>query len=148
MYSINERMVEDGFENPIKLNKPILINGKQVDTLEWSGDDLTVELFCQADTLAGSTAKSPQVVEFDSKKHIYLGEAMIISVNPEIDFRDFEQLRGMDIFKVMNLGRFLAMHSEASEESEPESSSDFTPENTQPQPEKSEQNHSSSSSKK
>ena len=130
MGTFDDRMVEEGYENPIKLRTPILINGDQRKELSWSADALTVDLFDQASKLASQGGVAFSTYEVDTKLHRLLGCAMIISVNPEIDFRDLDQVKGMDIFSIVRIGRFLALQSGISEEETSEDASDSTQANS------------------
>ena len=45
------------------------------------------------------------IMELDSALHMYLGMMAIIAVNPEIDVQDLERVKGMDVVKIVRIGR-------------------------------------------
>lgn len=123
----------------LKLNTPIVINGKKLKELAYDTDAITVGLFAEAEArkLKATTAKaggSAGAFELDYSLHLYLGMAAIIAVNPEIDVTDLERITGPDVMALMRIGRnFTTSRSAApSEESSSGEDSETTPEPSTP----------------
>lgn len=90
----------------LKLHNPIIINGKNVKNLSYDTNEITAQMFAEADTkkMIGNSMGA-KIAETDYSLHLYLGFAAIIAVNPEIDFTDLERMKGVDVSTVMRLGR-------------------------------------------
>lgn len=95
-------------DNPLKLKKPILINGHERKELRWT-DDITSEQFLEADSRAHGSRASIATAEMDTGFHFWLGVMMIVAANPEIDPKDLEQVKGRDIPSLMRIGRFFML---------------------------------------
>lgn len=127
----------------IKLINPIMINGKMTSNLDYDTEEITAAAFARAEsnkveqqTHKGNLAGA---VELDYSLHIYLGFAAVEAVNPEIDVKDLERVKGVDVMQFMMIGR--AFITGRSEESSPELSEDVsetTPEPFVPQQQRSE----------
>ena len=95
----------------LKLASPIKINGKTVGALAYDTDEITCDLFAQAEgqkvRATGGAAKGvmPGAVELDYTFHLYLGFAAVVAASPEIDFEDLKQLKGGDVMEAMKIGR-------------------------------------------
>lgn len=127
---------ERGFPNPLHLSNPILINGEKVDSLSWDADKLTVDLYGEACLRATKGSQDVKFMESDYNVHLWIGCALIIADNQPITFTDLENgLKGYDIHKVMNLGRFFMMRAVAPDESTSDEPSDGTQESSTPQSE-------------
>lgn len=123
----------------IHLSKPIDINGKQYSKLSYDCDEITPEMFNRASVLAASAGKQTgeanlSVMELDSSLHMYLGMMSIIVINPEIDIQDLKRVKGMDIVKIVRVGRnFITRSAEENlEENSSGGLSDGTPEPSTP----------------
>lgn len=123
----------------IHLSKPIEINGKQYSKLTYDCNEITAEMFNRASVLSASAGKQTgeanlSVMELDSSLHMYLGMMAIIGVNPEIDIQDLKRIKGMDIVKIVRVGRNFITGSveENLEESSLDELSDGTPEPSTP----------------
>lgn len=122
----------------IKLQNPIKVNGKTVEVLTYDINEITPAGFAEAEfkkaNASGSKgAPASAAVELDYSLHLYLGFAAIIAVNPEYDFNDLERVRGVDVMKVMKVGRnFIIASAEKSEDDKSENASETTPESTTP----------------
>lgn len=106
----------------INLANPITVNGKQVTELQYSTEDITGALFCEADSKRRFAAGTKNVsiapaAEFDYGLHLYLGFAACVAAAPEIDFTDLERIHGVDLVNVMEVGRNFIMKSEDSAQS-------------------------------
>lgn len=118
----------------IHLLKAIEINGKQYQNLTYDWDEITPGMFNRASALASAALKTGNanmsIMELDSSLHMYLGMMAIIAVNPEIDVQDLERVKGMDVIKIVRIGRNFISRSvvEDSEENNSDEPSDGTPE--------------------
>ncbi len=122
----------------LKLKNPILINGKTVSELSYDIDEITGELFAEADSkkMAASGSKSGNLsgaAELDYSFQLYLGYAAILAVNPEYDWSDLARIKGHDNMKVMRIGRAFIVGSAASEEDDSEEPTETTEKSSQPQ---------------
>ena len=110
----------------LTLKNPIKINGKSVGKLDYDINEITAQMFAEADAskmrASGSTGGNLSgAVELDYGLHLYLGFASIKAVNPEYDTADLERIHGYDVIEVMRIGRnFITSRSE--ESSNPDSS--------------------------
>lgn len=122
----------------LKLKNPIKINGADVAELTYDTNEITAQLFAEAESrrkvAAGSSSARTIVpaAEFDFGLHLYLGFASVIAVNPQYDFNDLERLHGRDVVEVMNIGRNFMLLSESSEENGSDEQSETMPEPTTP----------------
>lgn len=122
----------------IHLSKPIDINGKQYKELSYDWDEITAGMFNRASALATSSNRTGDtnlsVMELDSSLHMYLGMMAIIAINPEIDVQDLQRIKGMDIVKIVMIGRSFITRSVGgkSEENSSEEPSDGTLEPSTP----------------
>lgn len=125
---------EKTMRESIYLLKAIEINGKQYQNLSYDWDEITPGMFNKASALATSSMRSGNanmnIMELDSALHMYLGMMAIIAVNPEIDVQDLERVKGMDVVKIVRIGRNFISRSavESLEESNSDEPSDGTPE--------------------
>ena len=90
------------------LKNPIMITGKSISELSYDFDEITVELFGEAENkkfIANGAQPTSGVFETDYTMHLYLGMAAIIAVNPQIDFEELKSLKGQDVKAVMTIGR-------------------------------------------
>ena len=96
-------------KNVIKLDHPIKVTGKEVSELSFDYFEITNDLYLEAAMISsrvGSTVNSAAVRELNEALIFCLGKAAIIAVNPQISWADLEQLKGLDLLKVSNVGRF------------------------------------------
>lgn len=118
----------------IHLSKAIEINGKQYQNLTYDWDEITPGMFNRASALASAAIMTGNanmsIMELDSALHMYLGMMAIIAVNPEIDVQDLERVKGMDVVKIVRIGRNFISRSagEDLEENNSDEPSDGTPE--------------------
>lgn len=122
----------------LKLKKPLLINGANVTELEYDAEEITSQLFAEADNKKMQAASSKNgnmagAVELDYSFHLYLGFAAIIAVDHKITMEDLERIKGHDLKEVMKIGRNFILRSEESEESDLEAQSETTQEHLTPQ---------------
>lgn len=92
----------------IILRKPIMINGAEVKELTYDTSEITCAQFCEAEAArfaAGGNKPTLNVYEFDSGLHLYLGMMAVIAVNPHIDLKDLERIKGYDMIQLAQVGR-------------------------------------------
>lgn len=87
----------------LKLKKPLLVNGKEVNELTYDADEITIQEYKAANKRTLSYDMS--LAESDYYLHLQIGFAAIIAVNPEIDISDLERMKGQDLYKVSIVGR-------------------------------------------
>ena len=141
-----DAMRENNIPNPIVLSRPILINGSNVTELTWNADEITIDLFCEAEKQMQKNQVATTYLEGDYILHFYLGCALIIADNQPISFEDLKQIKGLDMMQVVKVGRFFISQSMVSEESSSEGSPGNTPGNTRPPSPKSDDGPSETSS--
>ena len=117
----------------ITLRKPIMINGAEVKELTYDESEITNEQFCEADAArfaASGNKPSMNVYEFDSGLHLYLGMMAVIAVNPHIDIKDLERIKGYDMIQFIRIGRNFILPGavEGSSQDSSEGASEITPE--------------------
>lgn len=94
----------------ITLNKPVLINGVQVAEMSYDTDEISGELYAQAEAhkMKASGSKGGNLagaVELDYSLHLYIGFAAVIAVNPSYTFEDMERIKGKSLTKFSKIGR-------------------------------------------
>ena len=106
----------------ITLNKPVLINGVQVAEMSYDTDEISGELYAQAEAhkMKASGSKGGNLagaVELDYSLHLYIGFAAVIAVNPSYTFEDMERIKGKSLTKFSKIGRgfFIGSGDEQSE---------------------------------
>lgn len=119
-------------EQTLTLRNPIMINGVSVKELKYDMDGINAQLFARADTLRQqnmdlSRPTATLGMEFDYQMHLYLGFAAIVAAsNNQIDFVDLENLHGIDITRVVGIGRNFTLGQDASAPSSSDGSSETT----------------------
>lgn len=123
--------------NKIILRNPIPINGKEVKELTYDTSKITSDQFCEIEIARiqksnGTSNVNP--IEFDHVFHFYLACAAVIAVNPEIDLKDLERLKGWDMIQMTRIGQgFTLTGSGGSAESGSVDASATTQEPSEPQ---------------
>lgn len=114
----------------LKLKNPVKINNVDVDTMTYDTEEITGDLFIQAEAkqknACGRNAPIVPAIELDYGLHLYMGFAAIIAVNSSYDFSDLERIKGEDLLNVMVIGRNFILRSE----SRPQNSTAKLPEDT------------------
>lgn len=105
----------------LKLDNPILINGKEFTEFKYDANEITAEQFSVACARSAALDKNKtitfKVKENDFGLQLYLGMMAIISVNPEIDVNDLERVKGFDVLKIQDIGwLFMLRRSEGTSE--------------------------------
>lgn len=132
--------------NTIHLHTPLMVNDRPRHELTYDPMAITVSQFCEAEghKFASSNGKvSMSTHECDHGMHLYLGMMAIIAVNPDIDIRDLERIKGYDLVQIVNIGRNFILRGAgaiASDQKQSESSSEPTPNITTPASETSDDN--------
>lgn len=103
----------------LKLANPIMVNNQQITELTYDTNEITGALFAEADIRRKVAAGTKNVaivpaVEFDFGLHPYMGFAAVIAINPQFDFSDLERIHGIDMMKLMEIGRNFLLKSEES----------------------------------
>lgn len=117
----------------IKLKTPLKVNGKDLTELKCDMDGVTVEGFIRAEALSNAKREnrgmSAPMTEVDYGFHLYLGFEGIMAADPSIDISDLERIKGGDIVKIMQAGRFFAIGADSGDsgESGSEAASENTP---------------------
>lgn len=98
----------------ITLVKPLLVNGKEIKTLNYDFEEIDIVTFKQAGAFAqrvpgSSMDGNVQIMENDYNYHLYLGFAAIVAVNPDITIRDLERIKGVDLNVIQAAGRNFTM---------------------------------------
>lgn len=103
----------------IELQNPIKIDGKDVKKLTYDTNEITPELFAEAEAKkqnAGRAAANRSgAMELDYALHLYLGMAAIIAVNQSYTFEDTARMKGRDVVTTMVIGRNFIMKPDASQ---------------------------------
>lgn len=99
--------------NKIKLQEPIIINGKQVQELTYDALQITAGQFSEACARSAAIDKNKsfsfKMRENDYSLHLYLGMMAIIAVNPEIDITDLERIKGFDVLAIADVGMLFTL---------------------------------------
>ena len=133
----------------ITLNKPVLINGVQVTEMSYDTDEISGELYAQAEAhkmkrisdkaygmlRVGGHSKGGNLagaVELDYSLHLYIGFAAVIAVNPSYTFEDMERIKGKSLTKFSKIGRGFFIGSGDSGADSSDEQSETTPEPSTP----------------
>lgn len=96
-------------QNIIKLDNPIKVTGKEVSELTYDYFEITNDLYLEAtmrSSRVGNTVNSAAVREMNEALALCFGKAAIIAVNPAITWEELNNLKGLDLLRVANVGRF------------------------------------------
>lgn len=130
-------------KNVIKLDNPIKVNGKDVSELTFDYFEITNDLYLEAamrSSRIGSTVNSATLRELNEPLLLFFGKAAVIAVNPSISWDDLNQLKGLDLLKVANVGRFfITGKRENSEQTHSAEQSEDIPSDSTQAPETSEE---------
>ena len=118
-------------KNTLKLANPIMVNNQQITELTYDTNEITGVLFAEADVRRKVAAGTKNVTivpaaEFDFGLHPYVGFAAVIAINPQFDFSDLERIHGIDMIKLMEIGRNFLLKSEASPQGNSDEQSETT----------------------
>lgn len=123
--------------NTIRLKNPININGVLVSTISYDTNEITAELYSEADARKKLAAGMKNVtispaVEVDFGLHLYVGLAAAIAVNPGYTFDDLARVKGTDVLEFADVGRGFLLRLDGSEENNSEEPSDGSAKHTTP----------------
>lgn len=96
-------------KNIIKLDNPIKVNNEELSQLTYDYFEITNDLYLEAtmrSSRVGNTVNSAAVRELNEALAFCFGKAAIIAVNTHISWEDLNQLKGLDLLRVSNVGRF------------------------------------------
>lgn len=96
-------------QNIIKLDNPIKVTGKEVSELSFDYLEITNDLYLEAtmrSSRVGNTVNFSSVRELNEALALCFGKAAIIAVNPAITWEELSHLKGFDLLRVANVGRF------------------------------------------
>lgn len=107
----------------IKLQKPILVDGERVSELTYDAGAITAEQFIEAEAYAANISANRQrpynkVAELDSGFHLALGMEAVIAANEGYTLEDLSRVRGMDLVRLMEIGRNFTMRSAEEDDAE------------------------------
>jgi hypothetical protein len=120
----------------IVLDNPVLIDGKPVNSFAYDANEITADLFMDAEALllkrrtrAGAAAVEAKL---DYGFQLCLGFAAIVAVNSGVAFEDLMRLKGNDVSLVRDVGRdfILGQSADGSGATSSESSSGTMPESS------------------
>ena len=129
----------------IHLKNPILINNQNVSEVSYDSNEITAQLYAEADAkkkiAAGmSNVSISPAVEFDFGLHLYMGFAAVIAVNPQYTFEDLARAKGPDVLRFSKVGRDFLLESDTSQEENSEKPSETTAQPSTPAPQTSNEN--------
>ena len=122
----------------IDVKKAIMIHDKKVQKLKYDTDEITSELFVEAESkkMKASGSKGGNLsgaMELDYGLHLYLGFASIIAVNSDYAFEDLERVQGPDLIQITKVGRNFLIASGVSADDSSDEQSETTPDASTPQ---------------
>lgn len=109
-------------QNVIKLDNPIKVSGKLLNELPFDYLEITNDLYLEAavrSSRVGSAVNASMVRETNEALIFCFGKAAIIAVNPSISWEDLEQIKGLDLLRVSNIGRFFITGKQVSSQQNP-----------------------------
>lgn len=125
----------------IRLSKPLLVNGEERTELLCDMEAITPEQFIKA--LAYSNAKrenegaAAPMSEIDYGFHLYLAFAGCVAADQTVDISDLERITGIDLVKLMGIGRFFTLGVDGPSQGSSDEPSESTPTSTPAAPTKS-----------
>lgn len=121
-------------QGTVKLINPIKIDGKNVKELTYDTNEITPELFAEAEAkkmaAAHAAANRSGAMELDYPLHLYLGLASVVAINPSYTFEDVARIKGRDCVELMVIGRNFIMKPESSPDDDSAELSEIMPEST------------------
>lgn len=99
------------------LDNPIKINGEMVEELTYDPQEITAEQFsiacAKSSALDKTQSVSFKIKENDNALQLYLGMMAVIAVNPKIDIKDLERIKGFDVLDLTNIGMLFMLRKSA-----------------------------------
>ena len=96
-------------KNTILLDNPIKINNETVSELTYDYFEITNDLYleaCMRSSRIGGSLNSSMTRETNEALHLCFGKAAILAVNPGYAWEDIDRIKGLDLLRVSNVGRF------------------------------------------
>ena len=93
----------------IKLDNPILINNVSVSELTYDYFEITTDLYLEAcirSSRIGGNINASMARETNEALLLCFGKAAILAVNPAYAWEDLDRVKGLDLLRVANVGRF------------------------------------------
>lgn len=116
----------------IELKKAIMIDGKEVSSLTYDTEKITIESYLKA--LSHATQKSGGItgvnIKLDAGAHLVLGMYAVIAENPQYDITDIERVSGSDIIQLVDVGMAFTIGREVSTTEPSEKQSEIMPKPT------------------
>ena len=94
-----------------ELKKPIMINGKEYEKLNYDFDEVTIEGLMDAMDefpMPASVVNYPVNPKYDAA----IAMAAVIAVNPGFDYDDLRRIKGVDAFNLQALGLNFILYPE------------------------------------
>lgn len=111
-----------------KFRKPIMIEERTVNELDYDEEEITVDLYGRA---CEQGAVPTSIKEINDKLHVMVFWAAVMAVNHEVEFTTLNQVKGIgDILAMGDIGRNFIIRSEGSKESSSEEPSENTQEDS------------------
>jgi hypothetical protein len=118
----------------ITLDNPIKIDGKKIETLTYDTNEITSELFAEAEAKKQAAGRAngnrSGAMELDYPLHLYLGIAAVLAVNTDYTFEDIARVKGGDIIEISKIGRNFTMRSEELQDEDSDAQSETSPAST------------------
>ena len=95
--------------NTVKLDNPILINNVSTNELTYNYFEITNDLYLEAcirSSRIGGNINASMTRETNEALHLCFGKAAILAVNPGYAWEDLDRIKGLDLLRVSNVGRF------------------------------------------
>lgn len=120
----------------LKLKNPVYIDGKEVYSLDYDPDEITLELF---DETAKKFGAATQPKEFNDQMHLGLFWASVMALDERVSFDEMNNVKGMyDLTNMINIGRDFIIGSDESAEKDSDPASGTIPKTSTPAPKNSE----------
>lgn len=104
-------------KHTLVLDNPIMINGELVGELTYDPQEITAEQFsiacAKSSALDKTQSLSFKIKENDNALQLYLGMMAVIAVNPKIDIKDLERIKGFDVLDLTNIGMLFMLRKSA-----------------------------------
>lgn len=104
----------------IKLINPLKVNGKELSELKCDMDAVDAEGFVRAEALSNAKRNNEgsvaSMAEVDYGFHLYLAFEGVKAAMPEVDTTDLERVKGRDLVRLMQVGRFFTLVADGGSE--------------------------------
>ena len=129
----------------IHLKNAIKINNQDVTEISYDANEITAQLYAEADAKKKIDAGVKNVTfspsaELDFGLHLYMGFAAAIAVNPSYTFEDLARVKGYDINHFVDIGQRFLLKLGTSQEENSGEQSETTAQPSTPAPQTSKEN--------